>query len=652
MPSVIRIDELRDYMRRQSEEDKKRRTITVEAESVTEGLSRASIELGVPVRLLAYEVVTPGSAGTFGIGRRPWKLSVYEKSKVVKTSAEAEEEARREAARAAEAAARPQDVPGEVFVRVTSEGVFLRVTRPQGRGARASEIMALESLSLRGVTGFDQGMVSRVVKHADGEFVRVADVRYDPSRDATATIEVTDGDMKAVVVLSEPGPGGADISADFIRSTLQADGVVHGIKEDVLQELELAPRYGRPVVVAEGTRAHDGANARIEYNFRTNREAVTLREKDGKVDFKDISRVENVVAGQLLARKIPAEPGQPGQTVRGAIIPATKGKDCEIFPGKNVKLSEDGLSVLAEINGQVLLLAGKINVEPMYTVPGDVNLRTGNILFLGSVTVKGNVEDGFTVKAAGNIEIFGSVGKCTIDAEGDIVVHQGIAAKTEGRIRCGRSLYSKFIEHAHVEAGEYVVVTDGIVHSFVDANRMILCQGKRAQIVGGRLRASEAINSKILGSVAGTETLLEVGFDPRSKERLVALDGTKKSLEKSLEEVDLNIKTLETLQRVQKKLPPEKAQYLTEQSEKRSELLRQLEETTREIGSLGAHLSSLNTIGKIGASERVYPGVKLAIKTASLAVRTEFKFVTFFLQGGEVKVTKYESFDEDLMRRR
>ena len=265
--------------------------------------------------------------------------------------------------------------------------------------------------------------------------------------------------------------------------------------------------------------------------------------------------------------------------------------------------------------------------------------------------VRGNVEDGFSVKAAGNIEVFGSVGKCTLDAEGDIVVHQGIAAKTEGKVRCGKSLYSKFIEHAHVDAGENVVVTDGIVHSYVDANRMILCQGKRAQIVGGRLRASEEINSKILGSVAGTETLLEVGYDPRSKERLVTLEETRRQVEKSLEEVELNIKTLETLQKAQKKLPPEKAQYLTEQSEKRSQLLGQLDETTREIATINTYLASLNTIGKISASERVFPGVKLAIKNAALAVRTEFKFVTFFLQSGEVKVTKYEIFDEDLMKR-
>jgi hypothetical protein len=639
-------------MRLQSDEDKKNRAIAVQAESVPEALLKASIELGIPVRALEYEILEKGSPGALGIGRKSWKLNVYERSKEVKTSVEVEDEALRDSERAAGSAEKPKDRPGEVFVRIGGGGALLRVTRPQGRGPRATEIMALEKLSLRGVTNFDPSQVSRVVKHADGEYIRVADIQYNPSHDATASVDITDGEMKAVLMLSEPGRGGADITSDFLRAFLQSHGVVHGVREDVLEEIETSPRYGRPIVVAEGTKAHDGATARVAHNFRLERDGVAPKEKDGRVDFKDISKVENVVAGQLLARKVPAEPGQPGQTVTGSMIPATRGKDCDLSVGKNVKLAEDGLSALAEINGQVLLLAGKINVEPVYTIPGDVNLHTGNILFLGTVIVRGNVEDGFSVKAAGNIEVFGSVGKCLIDAEGDIVVHQGIAAKTEGKVRCGKSLYSKFIEHAHVDAGEYVVVTDGIVHSHVDANRMILCQGKRAQIVGGHLRASEEINSKILGSVAGTETILEVGYDPRSKERLVGLEEAKKPVEKMLEEVELNIKTLENLQKVQKKLSPEKAQYLIEQSEKRSELLRQLEETTREIGVINAHLAALNTIGKISASERVYPGVKLSIKSASLPVRIEFKSVTFFLQSGEVKVTKYEAFDETLMRRR
>ena len=50
-------------------------------------------------------------------------------------------------------------------------------------------------------------------------------------------------------------------------------------------------------------------------------------------------------------------------------------------------------------------------------------------MFLGTVFISGNVEDGFSVKASGNIEVKGTVGKSELDAEGDIVVSQGIAGK-------------------------------------------------------------------------------------------------------------------------------------------------------------------------------------------------------------------------------
>ncbi len=649
---MINLTQIKEYLKKQSEEDKRNRAVKITAESVQEALKRASVELGVPLKKLEYEVTEKGTSGTMGFGKKSWTLYVYEKAKEIVVPGLGQEEEFLAGAEV-QIAEKPIDAPGEVFVRIDSGGAFLKVSKPKGRGPKATEIMALERLSLRGITNFDPNLVAKVVKRADGEYVRVAEVQYNPANDATLSLDITDGDMRVVIVMAEPGPGGADLTEEYLKSFLQTNGIVHGIKEEVVREISDSPRYNTPIVVAEGTKAKDGNDASVSYFFKHDeRDAVKLKEKDGRVDFKDISTIENVVAGQLLARKTPAELGQSGQTVTGKIISAEKGRNCEILVGKNVKLSDDGTTALAEINGQVLLLGGKISVEPIYTISGDVNLHTGNVLFLGTVVVKGNVEDGFSVKAAGNIEIFGSVGKCVLDAEGDIIVHQGIAAKSEGKVRCGKSLYSKFIEHAHVEAGEYVVVTDGIIHSMVDVNRMILCQGKRAQIVGGRLRASEEINSKILGSVAGSETFLEVGYDPKSKERMTQLEAQKKAVEKILEEVELNIKTLESLLKVQHKLPPEKAQYLEEQNEKRSQMLKQLEELAKEIGLINSYLSSLTTVGKISASERVYPGVKLSIKNATLAVRTEFKFVTFFLQGGEVKVTKYEAFDEALMRRK
>ena len=115
MPGGINLEQIQEYMRKQSEADKKNRTITVQAETIQEGLKKASIELGIPLPSLEYEILTRGSAGTLGIGRTPWKMNVYERSRQVKTSAEAAEEAAREAAREAEIASRPKDLPGEVL---------------------------------------------------------------------------------------------------------------------------------------------------------------------------------------------------------------------------------------------------------------------------------------------------------------------------------------------------------------------------------------------------------------------------------------------------------------------------------------------------------------------------------------------------------
>ena len=204
--SVVTLEQIREYMRLQSEEDKKNRAISVQAESVPEALQKASIELGTPVRGLEYEILEKGAAGTLGVGRKLWKLNVYERSKEVKTSVEAEEETGRSSPSAARPEEKPKDRPGEVFVRIAGTSALLRVTRPQGKGPRATEIMALEKLSLRGISNFDPSLVSRIVKHADGEYVRVADVQYNPSHDAAASVDITDGEMKAVLMLTEPGP--------------------------------------------------------------------------------------------------------------------------------------------------------------------------------------------------------------------------------------------------------------------------------------------------------------------------------------------------------------------------------------------------------------------------------------------------------------
>ena len=646
---MINLPRLREYVRNQLTEDRNVKSIRARGESIEDALRQASIELGCPVKKIEYEIIEMGSKGTFGLGKKAWIILAYETVPEAKLPGFDEEDLD-SLGFDTEIPIEIERRPGEVFVRLTADGVFLKVTRPVGSEVRATERMVLELLSLRGVTDYNRSLVARALKQADGEYIRIGDFDYNPANQSTLSVDISDQEMKAYMIISRPGPGGTDLSPEEIKALLRNNGLTYGLSDEKIQYFIDYPHYNEKILVAEGTEPLNGRDARIIYNFTTDHSQVRLKEKNGRVDFKELNLVENVEAGQLVARKIPPEEGIKGFTVLGKALPAKSGKNVELDIGKNVKLAEDGLTVIATINGQVLLSAGKINVEPIYTVPGDVNFKTGNILFLGTVIVKGNVEDGFTVKAAGNIEIMGSVGKCVLDAEGEVIVHQGILGKNGGHVRAGINVVAKFIEHARVESEENVIVSDGIIHSFVDANKRIICQGKRASIVGGRLRAAEEINAKTLGSVAGTETILETGFDPKRKERILKLMDKKREIEKQLEEKELSIKTLENLKKVQKKLPEEKANFLQELHEQRVQILGELDEINKECAEINEYLASLTTKGKVSASDRVFPGVKIFIKNENLIVRNEFKKITFFLEGKEVRMTKYEPLDEEFIR--
>ncbi len=646
---MVNINSIREYMRTQAEEDRKRKWIQVEGVDLDDALRQAAIELGLSVKKLEYEIRNPGKKGSFGFGKSKCVIIAY--PIVLETKEDLEvDEFDLNISRIDE---RQMDKDGEIIVRLTSAGALISIVSPVGRGKKVVEKQALAKLNLRNVKDIDERLLSEVVKNADGNPVKVGEFIYNPAADPVISVEITDFEMKAFITIRAPGKGGTDIDFDNIINFLKNNNIIHGMDEDRIRKFENYPVYETTILIAEGTKPVNGNDATIIYNFNTNRSAIKLKEKNGKVDFKEQNLIKNVVEGQALARKVPLEEGKSGRTVTGRLLPAKDGKDIVFEVGKNVKLSDDGKTAIAEINGQVMTLAGKLTVEPIYVVPGDVNLKTGgNVTFLGTVIVKGSVADGFKVKAAGNIEVLGNVGKAEMDAEGDIIVHQGINGKNGGFVRAGKGVWAKFLENASVEAGEIVLASDGIINCKVEANKKIICQGKRATIVGGVLRAAEEIHAKTLGSVAGSETVLEVGYDPKSKKRLVELNEAMEALIKELDEIQLNINTIQNLVKLKKKISDEKKTYLNQLLEKQSEIEKQKDVLIEETEEIEAYLSSLSVKGHISSSFKVFPGVKIHIKDAFLEVKNEFKAVTFINENGLVKITKYQELEEDYSKKK
>jgi len=620
--------------------------IVVVSRSIKKALERASDVLEESIMNLDYEIVEHGSRGFLGMGSRSYKLIVgvtQVQAGVSEASAAFPEAA--EVFTPFQAPPESKDRNGEVKLIVRKTGIFLHIFPPRGAGKPATLEQANTELLMRGVTNFDKALVQKAVNANNGEPVRLGDWQPNPQFDSRVSLEITPNEMKVFAVVTRPQRFGRVLDVEDIVANMELKGVKYGILEDAIKTMLDNEVYGSPTLVAQGKPVEDGQDAHIIFNFRMEDDKINLKEEEGRIDFHNLELVQNVVIGQVLATKDPATEGSAGRTVTNRRLEAKLGEDAELLAGKNARLSDDGLEVTSEINGQVVFHNNKINVEPIYEVAGDVNLGTGNIVFLGTVIIHGNVEDGFSVKAAGNVEVYGTVGKALIEAEGNVIVNRGILGKDEAVVKAGNDIMAKFVEHTRLSAGNDVIVSEAIMHSFVDAGKRVLCVGKRAMIVGGRIRAREEVNAREIGSRVSTETIVEVGIDPKAREELNKLEEEKRASLKKIESIAKNIITLQN-QKGSGVLPEEKETMLKESILTKSELEQRLEEIGEEVDGIRSYLNILQSQGKICASKLVHPGVRVIVKNANLEVKDNFKFVTFVQEFDNIKINPYEEYEK------
>ncbi len=649
---MVTLEKIRTDLGKTLEEDKKLHYVEVRADTLEEALDDAALQLNCRVVHLEYEVLEAGFAGMFGLMKKPWFIRAYQNPEEAKKASIRKSQAGTDADTVIEEE-KPVDKDGVFYVHYFSSQINLKVVLPIGKGLPVQLSEVFGRLKRSDTIMIEDDLVKQLVKNGtDGKYVPVGQYQHNPAADALLTVEISNDEMKASINVTSPAIGGAEISAEQIERVLQTQGVVAGISKEKIEEFVDMPIYGVPCVVAEALQPVDGRDAYIAYNFETDRSKLKLSETEtGQVNFKELNLIQNVVEGQPLAQKMLAERGKAGKTIFGRYLEAKNGKDIPMPLGKNVAVDTDGRTIIAKTNGQVMLIGDKICVEPILEVDG-VSLKTGNIKFLGTVIVKGNVEDGFEVRASGNVEVYGAVGKSIIEADGDVIVSLGIMGRDEGYVRAGKSLWAKFIQNTKVNVEEYVIVTDGIINSNVTCNKKILLQGKRASIIGGHLFATEEIHTKTIGSSGGgSETILEVGYDPRAKQRLDELLAKQDTLTKELDELDLNIETLENIKKVRRTLPHEKEETLKTSIARKNEIETESAEMTEEITQIQQHLRELKIIGKVSASGTVYAGVKIYIRDVKEEIRNDTKAVTFYLENGFVRHGKYEPPSAEDMKR-
>ena len=630
--------ELEDYSDSSSFPENK---IEVICDSLDQALRMASRELNIPIENLDYEIIQKGQSGFLGVGRIPYRIRIMysgvrkESLDIMGAGLHSGEKIMQEVS---------LDRDGKVLVKVFTAGVMLTVIPPSGNGIPVDIHTVLEKIQKAGIHKFNKNLAEKTVKGQKGEQVKIADWIPNPSADSKMTVEISPDEMEVYINISSPKPGGRHLQLEEVIKALRNSKVVHGYQKEVIQEVLDMERYFQPIPGAKGTHPRDGKDGYVDYKVRIDKEVKFKEDEHGRVNFLAKGIVENVVQGQLLAELIPSEKGTPGKTVTGKVLPAKHGKEAAFKQGKGTILSSDKKRLIAEKNGQVIYgLDGKLTVEDIYTVNGDVGLDTGNIVFLGSVIVRGSVTDNMQVKASGNIEIGGSIQKSHVEAEGDIIVKGGIQGRDNARIEStAGSLFAKFIQNANVSVEEDIFVGEAIMHSKVHAIGKIICSGKRGHIVGGETIAGKEIRVKQLGAYASPPTLAIVGINPKILKKLMELKNLADESRVKMEKLEQNIRTL-TLQKMKARsnFPSEKEEVLAKMIEAKKGLALRINEISEEKSKVQDYTNQMTYESAIHIEKTLFAGVTVEINGAKFISKDEYNKISLIEEKGNIKIIPY-----------
>jgi uncharacterized protein (DUF342 family) len=435
---------------------------------------------------------------------------------------------------------------------------------------------------------------------------------------------------------------------DIIKKLgLRGDIVAEGVKELCIQAN--AGKQARNIVLMRGKKPSPGLPGKLKFLARPTAKASDIPSNH----FTTRTLLfDNVSAGSAVARILEPTAGTPGCTVRGEPVPSTEGERIEVQLGDGVRTArEDDPEdmhdcVFASISGRIVYEGNKITVVDSYTVDGNVDTRTGNIDFIGSVEIKGDVTEGFSVKAGKGLKISGNVESSTIIAGGSIEIKGGVFGKGLGVIECGGNLEARYLNECKVKCARNVAVKNEILESNIKALGFV--DVSNGSILGGKITALGAIEAKLIGSEIGVKTVLSSGKSYVSNDKVHLLkdelSDNEKQIAKINSKLDFYVKNPKELNR----LRPVEKQNLRELTAEFTRLNIRNREIPKEIQAINEEMvAKANPM--ISVSRKIHRGVELNLLSEFMRItESEAKNVSYVInsrEGGIRAITKLKLTD-------
>lgn len=342
--------------------------------------------------------------------------------------------------------------------------------------------------------------------------------------------------MSAWMFALPPLFSGPELDTETLREALAAKGINSGLLEHRLTALAHSPKYFTLLQIAAGTPAVDGEDGRIVDHYNREVEIHLTVKDDNTIDYKDLGWLQTVEEENVICDILPPTPGTAGLNVLGGEVKGRDGHPAKAPKGQNTHLNPEGTALLATKGGVLSFAGQRFRVDPLLIIHGNVDTATGNLDSVGDILIHGDIQEGFTVQATGNITVQGMVEGAQVLAGGNIQVGRGMNGNAHGQMEAKGDVRCKFIENATVTAGG-LIQCDTIINSTVSSDERIEVKTGRGAIIGGNITALDRIDAATIGNQSNRGMVITLGSTANFLRE-------KRDLELRLKEVEAQIAEL------------------------------------------------------------------------------------------------------------
>lgn len=381
------------------------------------------------------------------------------------------------------------------------------------------------------------------------------------SFDGSVEIAVSPDRMKAEAVFHPPVEGGKHPSIGQVDFLLRENKITQGILHDeinaVLLGLSKGNYPGGPVCVAAGIPAKNGENGKVNFLFNLESSLKPKVNPNGTVDYKNVDLVISAKKDQELAKLLPPSKGIPGKNILGQNLPTLDGTPAKLPVGPNTLVSpQDPAVLIAGTDGVVRYNGMIVEISEGFFVKGNVDYSIGNIKYVKSVIVGGDITSGFKVECGGDLQVGGSIEDAEILVGGNVLCKLGYIGQGKGMIDAKGDVNLMFMKNQFVKCRQNVVIAKEAINSTIYARKTISVHGNPLSIAGGKMMARDSITAFSIGNASGVKTLLEVGTDYALLEELQKADAQLAEIAENKRKLHQTFQKYERMAETKKQLAP------------------------------------------------------------------------------------------------